>query len=105
MEFVVGFVTTGGLEEAKKIASALVERKLAACVNIIPEVLSYYRWQGKVESSAEVKLVIKTSADLTDAVIKAVKELHSYEVCEVTFVPISGGNPDYLKWIRDSTAL
>jgi periplasmic divalent cation tolerance protein len=105
MEYVIAFVTTGGMEEAKKIAAALVERKLAAGVNIIPEVLSYYWWEGEVESEVETKLVIKTKPRLMAAVIRAVKELHSYEVCEVTFVPIVGGNADYLKWIDGSVLL
>ena len=102
MEYVIAFVTTGGVEEAKKIAEALVERKLAACVNIIPQVLSYYWWDGKVQSDPEAKLVIKTKASLMDELIKAVKDLHSYKVCEVTSVPIVAGNADYLKWMDES---
>lgn len=102
MEYVIAFVTTGSIEEAKKIAAALAERKLAACVNIIPQVLSYYWWDGKIQSDLEAKLVIKTKAGLMEELIQAVKALHSYKVCEVTSVPIVAGNPDYLKWIDES---
>ncbi len=104
MEYVIGFVNTGSMKEAKKIAKALVERKLAAGINVIPVVHSYYWWKGKVESGAEAKLVIKTKSEQMDAIIEAVKELHSYEVCEVTFVPIVDGNADYLRWIDDSVS-
>lgn len=101
MDYVIAFVTTGSIEEAKQIAQALVERKLAASVNIIPEVISYYWWEGKIESDQEAKLVIKTKSGLMEELTKAVKDLHSYEVCEVTFVPIVEANPDYLKWIDE----
>ncbi len=101
MEHVIAFVTTESGEEAKRIAEALVDRKLAACVNVIPQVVSYYRWKGKIESNQEAKLVIKTKSGLMGELIETVRDLHSYEVCEVTFVPIVGGNPEYLKWIDE----
>lgn len=101
MEYVIAFVTTESNEEAKRIAKALVERKLAACVNVIPQVVSYYWWDGKIASDQEAKLVIKTKSGLMEKLIETVKNLHSYEVCEVTCVPIVGGNADYLNWIGE----
>jgi len=80
----------------------LVETRLAASVNIIPEVTSVYRWQGKVETDTEAKLIIKTSAQVVSELTKTVTDLHSYEVCEVTVVPIVEGSTDYLAWIREN---
>ena len=102
MEYVIAFVTTPTVEEAKRIAETLVERKLAACVNVIPQVDSYYWWNGKIESDQEAKLVIKTKSELMEELIESVRKLHSYEICEVTSVPIVGGNADYLKWIDEN---
>ena len=102
MEYVIAFVTTPSVEEAKRIAESLVERKLAACVNVIPQVVSYYWWNGKIESDQEAKIVIKTKSELMEELIESVRELHSYEICEVTSVPIVGGNADYLKWIDEN---
>ena len=102
MQYVIAFVTTPSVEEAKRIAESLVERKLAACVNVIPQVVSYYWWNGKIESDQEAKLVIKTKSDLMEELIESVRKLHSYEICEVTSVPIVGGNADYLKWIDEN---
>jgi len=102
MQYVIAFVTTPSVEEAKRIAESLVERKLAACVNVIPQVVSYYWWNGKIESDQEAKLVIKTKSELMEELIESVRKLHSYEICEVTSVPIVGGNADYLKWIDEN---
>ena len=92
--------TAGSREEAEKIAQALVERRLAACVNLVGPVQSVYRWQGKVETSAEHLLVIKTTAGLFDAVAKAIRELHSYELPECLEIPIEEGSAEYLSWIE-----
>jgi periplasmic divalent cation tolerance protein len=94
--------TAGSREEAEKIAQALVERRLAACVNLVGPVQSVYRWQGKVETSAEHLLVIKTTAGLFDAVAKAIRELHSYELPECIQLPIEAGSAEYLEWIEQS---
>jgi periplasmic divalent cation tolerance protein len=91
--------TAGSLEEALKIAHALVERKLAACVNIVPQVESVYRWQGKVETATEWLLIIKTTAEVFERVRDAIKELHSYELPECVMIEISGGSERYLGWI------
>jgi periplasmic divalent cation tolerance protein len=94
--------TAGSEEEARKIGRYLVERQLAACVNLIPRIESIYRWQGKVESSHEWLLLIKTSADQFPAVRDAVQELHSYELPECIAVSIDDGSSEYLDWLGDS---
>jgi periplasmic divalent cation tolerance protein len=94
--------TAGTKEEAHKIAHALVERHLAACVNIVPQVESVYRWQGKVEVAQEFLLLIKTSAERFAEVSGALRELHSYEVPECVSVAIEDGSEDYLKWLAES---
>ena len=99
----VAFVTTANTEESERIASALVTEGLAACVNIIPGITSIYRWEGKLEKDSECKLVIKTREERVEALISRVVELHSYDVCEVTVLPIIAGNPPYLAWIDDHT--
>jgi periplasmic divalent cation tolerance protein len=94
--------TAGSREEAEKIAQALVERHLAACVNILGPIHSVYRWQGKVESAPEHLLLIKTTAARFDAVAKTIRELHSYELPECIELPIEGGSAKYLEWIEQS---
>ena len=101
-EYVIVFVTTGSVEEAKQIAEVLVDQQLVACVNIVPEILSIYYWQGKVEKDTEAKMIIKTKSSLLNQLTQTVKNMHSYDVCEVIAVPIISGNSDYLKWIDES---
>jgi len=95
--------TAGSQEEAAKIAHALVERKLAACVNIVPRVESVYRWQGKVETAQEWLLLIKTQAELFERVRDAVKELHSYDLPECVMLEVAAGSQEYLAWIAENT--
>jgi len=94
--------TAGSEEEARKIASHLVETQLAACVNIIPHIESMYRWKGKVESNREWLLVIKTSAERFPAARDAIRAMHSYELPECVAVSITDGSPEYLQWLSDS---
>ena len=94
--------TAGSQEEARKIAKALVEAHLAACVNIVPRVESIYRWEGKVESTAEWLLLIKTTSAAFPRLRKAIKELHSYEVPECIALVIDDGSASYLKWLGRS---
>ena len=94
--------TAGSKEEAHKIARALVERRLAACVNIIPQIESVYRWQEKVEEAQEWLLLIKTSGAAFGRVRDSIKELHSYELPECISLAIEDGSAAYLKWIDDS---
>lgn len=102
-DYVVMLSTAPSYEEGEKLAKGLLNRKLVACVNLIPHIRSLYWWRGEIEEDYEVLIVAKTRKELTREIISLVKELHSYEVPEVLFLPIEGGNPDYLKWIDDST--
>jgi periplasmic divalent cation tolerance protein len=95
--------TTGSEDEARTIARELVERRLAACVNILPQIESIYRWQGKIESEREWLMVIKTTAERFNAVRDAIRELHSYEVPECIAIEIEDGSPEYLRWLSEST--
>ena len=88
---------------ALKIAQALVERKLAACVNILAECTSVYRWQGKLETATEVPLLVKTRAEIYDEVESAIKGLHPYELPEIVAVRIERGSPEYLDWVNAAT--
>lgn len=93
--------TAGSAEEARRIASALVERRLAACVNIVPQIESVYRWEDAVQRSAEWLLLIKTTGEAFARVRDAIKELHSYDLPECIAVAIDEGTPEYLRWIGD----
>ena len=94
--------TAGSEEEARKIARHLVERQLAACVNIIPQIESVYRWQGRVESNREWLLLIKTTAEKFPGVCGAIRELHSYELPECIAIAIDDGSTGYLQWMEES---
>jgi len=94
--------TASSEEEARKIAHHLVERQLAACVNVVPQIESIYRWQGKVESCREWLLLIKTTADRFPDVRDAIRELHSYDLPECIAINIEQGSTEYLDWISDS---
>lgn len=97
---IVVFSTASSAEEAEKIARGLVDARLAACVNIVPSVRSFYRWQGKIEDSAELLLIIKSSRERFDALRASLEKLHSYEVPEVVAVPVVDGAPNYLNWME-----
>ena len=84
-------------------ARALVERRLAACVNVLAPCQSVYRWQGKVEEATEVPLLIKTTATHYAALEAALRELHPYEVPEIIALPVSAGLPAYLDWVHQET--
>lgn len=95
----VAYVTVPNDAVAKTLARGLVENKLAACVNIIPQLTSIYEWEGKIQEDPELLLMIKTRTERVDALTKYVKENHPYTICEVISLPIQNGNEDYLKWI------
>jgi periplasmic divalent cation tolerance protein len=100
---IIIFITASSSEEAQKIATALVEEKLVACVNIIPHIRSIYWWEGKVCQDDEVMLISKTKQSLFSTLMDRVKALHSYEVPEIIAFPISKGSPEYLSWIENVT--
>lgn len=102
-EEIVIFITAPSEEEAARIARALVESRLAACVNIINKIRSIYSWQGEIEDDAEVLMIVKTQRKLFDALSAKVRELHSYDVPEIISLPITNGSEDYLNWIKQST--
>ena len=94
--------TCGSLEEARAIAQGVVERKLAACVNIVPNIESIYRWKGEIESSSEHLLVIKTTEKAFASLRDAIAGLHSYDVPECVAFTVTDGSAAYLKWIEES---
>jgi len=96
---IVVLSTCGSVDEAERLARHLVELRLAACVNVIPQIHSYYWWMGKVESSNEHLLVIKTSRELFDRLLPELESAHSYELPEVLALPVVDGSPAYLAWL------
>ena len=96
---IVVLSTCGSAEEAARIARALVEKKLAACVNVMPAIRSVYRWKDAIEDEQESLLVIKSSRALFDQLRAEIERLHSYEVPEVIAVPIVDGSEGYLEWL------
>lgn len=101
-EYVQVLTTVGSEEEAERIASLLVERRLAACVQVTGPIHSHYRWRGKVESEREWQCLAKTEAALYDEVEAAIRETHSYEEPEIVAIPVLAGSAGYLDWISDN---
>jgi periplasmic divalent cation tolerance protein len=99
----VVLITVASLGEAERIARRLVEDRLAACVNIVPQVRSLFIWQGKFSQEDEVLLVVKSRRARFRELTTAVKQLHSYRVPEIIALPILVGSSDYLRWVAEST--
>ena len=99
---IVVLSTCGSEEEAEKVARALVEQRLAACVNVLPRIRSYYHWKGAIESADEFLLVIKSTRELMPALQAALEKEHSYEVPELIALPVVDGSPNYLSWLDAS---
>lgn len=100
-EFVWVYMTAKDRAEALAIGRTLVEKRLAACINVWDGMQSLYWWEGKIEEGHEAVLVAKARRDRLDALQKVVKAVHSYQVPCIVSLPIESGNPDYLKWLRD----
>ncbi|XP_067403058.1 protein CutA isoform X3 [Emydura macquarii macquarii] len=96
------FVTCPSEKVAKEIARAVVEKHLAACVNILPQITSIYQWKGKIEEDGEVLLMIKTRSSRIPALTDFVRSVHPYEVAEVIALPIQQGNAPYLQWVGET---
>lgn len=97
-------VTTCPPSEASGFASALLERRLIACANLLPGGQSLYRWEGKIETASETVLLLKTREERVEELVETIRELHSYETPEVIVLPIEGGGADYLAWVSECTA-
>jgi periplasmic divalent cation tolerance protein len=103
MSEIIVLITASDEVEAARIARALVEARLAGCVNIVKDIRSIYSWQGKIEDENEVLMVVKTRELLFDSLMEKVKELNSYTVPEIIALPIIQGSEDYLKWLKEVT--
>jgi periplasmic divalent cation tolerance protein len=96
---IVVLSTCATAQDAEKLARALVSQRLAACVNVVPQISSFYRWKGELEASAEFLLIIKTSRDLFDVLKIELEKLHPYEVPEMIALPIVEGAENYMNWL------
>lgn len=101
MGYSVVLVTVPSLEEGQRIARAVLERKLAACANLVPRVQSMFWWEGRLEEAEETLMVLKTKEEALPKLIQEIKGLHSYAVCEIVELPINQGNRAYLDWIEE----
>jgi periplasmic divalent cation tolerance protein len=99
---VVALSTVAAAEDAERIARSLVEKGVAACVNVVPGVVSFYRWQGRLEREAEVLLVIKTRGERLEDLKGVLIAEHPYEVPELVALKVAGGHAPYLEWLADS---
>ena len=104
MPYCLAYMTAGSVEEAKAIGRVLVEEGLAACVNVIPGMVSVYRWEGAVEEAEEAVLIAKTRAEKFDALAERVERLHSYDTPCAIRLDIAAGLPPFLQWIAGETA-
>jgi periplasmic divalent cation tolerance protein len=101
---IVALTTVGTAEDAERIARALVERRLAACVNVVPRVVSIYRWKGEVCRDEERLLVVKTRTEKLEALRDALLALHPYELPELVALPVEAGHGPYLDWLDESVS-
>lgn len=100
--YIVVFITASGVKEARRISSALLKKKLVACVNIVEKVESFFWWEGNIDKAKELLLIAKSKKSRLPGIIKLVKSEHSYSCPEVIALPVMGGNKDYLRWIDGS---
>jgi len=104
MEAYFVYVTVADADEAERIARTVVEERLAACANMLGATESVYWWEGKVCEGDEVALVLKTSNSRKDELVNRIRQLHSYDCPCIVCLPIAGGNPDFLQWIKTETS-
>ena len=104
-KLVLVYATFPSVAEAERIGGALVDRALAACVNIFPGMTSIYIWEGKRERGSEAAMLIKTRASLADRAIAEARKLHPYDNPALVVLPITGGSADFLRWIAEQTAV
>jgi periplasmic divalent cation tolerance protein len=102
--YIVVLITCPDMEEAKKISDILLGERLAACVNIVSGIKSYFWWTGKIHNANEILLVVKTRQKVLRKLVRIVKSKHQYENPEIIALPIIGGSKDYIKWIEEETA-
>ncbi len=103
MDEIVVLITSASKEEAEKIGQLLVEKRLAACANILPTMTSIFSWEGNICREEEVLMVLKSRREIFEALVETVKRHHSYKVPEIIALPIVAGSEDYLKWVREKT--
>jgi periplasmic divalent cation tolerance protein len=96
------YVTAPSEEEAKRMAKELIGKKLVACANIFP-ISSLYRWKGKLQEEREVAMILKTSAERVEEVIRELRRIHPYEVTCILCLSVSGGLPEFLRWVEEET--
>jgi periplasmic divalent cation tolerance protein len=101
---IVVFITTAHSEEAARLADMLISQRLAACVQILPEMESVYRWQGRIERQKEVLLIAKTTKDKFEALEREVRAIHSYETAEIVALALAAGSAPYLEWLNSSVS-
>lgn len=104
METIFVYMTASSPEEARRLGRALVDERLAACVNLFEGMTSIYSWKGQVEEGGEVAMIAKTRADLFEPLARRVRELHSYECPCIVSLPVTKGDPGFLSWIAEQTA-
>ncbi len=102
-EYAVVFVTAPSLEVARRVGFEVVEKKLAACANLVPGIESIFHWEGKMQQEQEVFMLLKTRAGLIDDLVAAIRDLHPYSTPEIIALPILSGSRDYLEWIGAET--
>ncbi len=104
-QYIIILITCSSKKEATKIKDVLLNEKKVACINIIPQVDSFFWWQGKIDSCSEVLLLLKTRNNVFNDIVNVVKKNHKYEVPEIIALPIIDGNKDYLKWIKQTVEI
>ena len=100
---IIVLITATSNDEALRIGTALVNERIAACANIVPQIRSLFFWEGNTKDESEALIIVKSKRSLLDRIIARVKELHSYTVPEVIAIPVIGGSPEYLRWLDNST--